>query len=68
MASPKALLKVLKTATKTTSRMALMMGRQLDLTAAWKQDSKTAWKKDSKTACWKKDSKTAWKNDLKTAF
>jgi hypothetical protein len=62
-------MKVLKTAAETTSRIALMMGRQFDSTAAWKKDSKTAWKnKDSKTACWKKGSKTAWKRDLKTAF
>jgi hypothetical protein len=54
-------MKVLKTAAKTASRMALMMGHQLDSTAAWKKDLKMAWKKDSKTACWKKDSKTAWK-------
>jgi hypothetical protein len=36
-------MKVLKTAAETTSRMALMMGRHLDSTAAWK-------KKDLKTA------------------
>jgi hypothetical protein len=53
-------MKILKMAAETTSRMALMMGHQLNLTVAWK--------KDSKTACWKKDSKTAWKKDLKTAF
>ncbi len=30
--------------------MALMMGRHLDSTAAWKKDLKTAWKKDLKTS------------------
>jgi hypothetical protein len=43
-------MKVLKTAAETASRMALMMGRHLDSTAAWKKDLKTAWKKDLKTS------------------